>query len=455
MSVLDLLKRATIGKTKGQLLVELAQSTKPRKDEAALRLAFYHDQQISELLKDLAKQFRQPEKFQLFFINVVKKITNRLAMVYRQPPKREAVDGTERDQQIFSQIWENSLINVKLKKVNRYTKLLKTVMVRVAWRNDSIQYDILTPNILDVIYEVPEDPQEILITKLSQTKRPEDTTYSYWSALEHFILDARGNLLPNPDNTENINPYGLLPFISFFDCDPESDFFLSGGDDLITAQKALNLKCVDLLRNIQLQAWGQPWAKGLGVTKLEFGPETAISLPKDGDFGYAQPQAVIGEVVKAIDYFIKQIAITNSLPSTVFSTEVVSESGIAKWFDTLDLSEARQDDIELYRVYEAKIFETTKRVWNYHNPDNPISESASLSIDFADIALPQSETERLHTAEKKIDMGVWSVVDALMSENPDLKDRKQAIQELELKRIENETYGPLAGILNGGLSNGR
>lgn len=72
------------GKTKGQQLVDLARSTQPRKDEAALRVAFYSDQQVPELLKDLARQFREPSKFQLFFINMVKKVINRLAVVYKR-----------------------------------------------------------------------------------------------------------------------------------------------------------------------------------------------------------------------------------------------------------------------------------------------------------------------------------------------------------------------------------
>ncbi len=451
MPVLSFL-RSVIGKSRGQQLVELAQSSKSRKDDAALRLAFYQDEQKSELLKDLAKQFRQPEKFQLFFLNLVKKVVNRLAVVYKEPPTRSVVNGSAKDQTIAASLWQKSLIDVKLKKANRLTKLLKTCLVRVAYRNDSIQYDIVTPNVVDAVYDIPEEPRELLITRPS--KRPEDTTYAYWSADQHFLLDARGNVLPSPENVGNLNPYAVLPFVPFFDADPGDTFFLPGGDDLITAQKAINLKCVDLLRNIQLQAWGQPWAKGLGVTKLDFGPETAINLPKDGDFGYAQPQAVIAEVVEAIDYFVKQLAITNNLPGATFATDPVEASGVAKLVDTVDLREARQDDIELYRVYETKLFDVTKAVWNYHNPNNPISESATLGIDFADLEAPQTETERLDAIKRRIDLGIWSVVDAMMDENPDLKTRDDAIRELEQRRIENDTYGPLAGLLNGGTGNG-
>lgn len=452
MAVLSFLRSAVVGKSRGQQLVELAQASKIRKDEAALRLSFYHDEQQAELLRDLARQFRDPAKFQLFFVNIVRKITNRLAVVYKEAPARTVVNGTARDQAIAAKIWEQSRIDLAMKKANRYSKLLKTVVVRVAWRNDVIAYDILTPNILDATFEDPEHPDSLLITR--PAARPEDVSYTYWTPLEFFTLDARGNLLPNPDNLDNANPYGALPFVPVFDRDPDSEFFLNGGADLVLAQRTINLKLVDLLRNIQSQAWGQPWAKGLGVTKLDFGPETAISLPADGSFGYAQPTAVVTEVIEAVDFLIKQTAICNSLPGATFATEATDESGIAKLVDSVDLREAREDDLELFRTYESRLFEVTRSVWNFHNSNNPISESASLGIDFADLQPAQTETERLDGIKRRIDLGVWSVVDAMMDENPDLKTREDAIRELEVRRVESDTYGPLAGLLNGGTNNG-
>ena len=130
MPVLNFLQStAGLSKTRGQQLVELAQSAKPRKDDAALGLAFYHDEQRPDLLRGLAKQFRNPQKFQLFFLSLVRKSSAGSPSF----TKSRRLDRTERDQTIAAQLWQKSLIDVKLKKANRYTKLLKTCLVRAAW----------------------------------------------------------------------------------------------------------------------------------------------------------------------------------------------------------------------------------------------------------------------------------------------------------------------------------
>ena len=43
----------------------------------------------------------------------------------------------------------------------------------------------------------------------------------------------------------------------------------------------------------------------------------------------------------------------------------------------------------------------------------PISESAALGIDFADLEAPQTDTERLDGIKRRSDLGLWSVVEVL------------------------------------------
>jgi len=167
-------------------------------------------------------------------------------------------------------------------------------------------------NILDVEEsDDPARPNWVLVTNFGQSDRLEAVTYSYWSATEHFRLDYRGRKIADPENPNGVNPYGVIPFAFFFDRDPDQTF-LPGGDDLISAQRAINLKLTDLLRTIQFQAFGIPFTKGLNAkTVPEFGPDKAVDVPVGGDFGFAHPQAPIGDVVLAIDWLIKQTAITD------------------------------------------------------------------------------------------------------------------------------------------------
>lgn len=127
-----------------------------RKANSALKLNLYHDSQLTRLEEQLNIMFSDPSTMVKVALNVVKKVINNLAQVYQQPPKRN-LEGTDIDKELYTQILEASSFNSKMKMAQKYTKLLKTILLRPVWRNDSLQIEIITGNISDVICgESPE-----------------------------------------------------------------------------------------------------------------------------------------------------------------------------------------------------------------------------------------------------------------------------------------------------------
>jgi len=141
----------------------------------------------------------------------------------------------------------------------RYTKLLKTILLRPTWRNDHLDIDILTGNLLDVeTGDTPEDLCRVLITDYGNSDKIEDVEYSLWTPDTWQRLDYRGNVIETEPN-----PYGILPFLPVFDSPPISNnFWLPGGDDLISQQEAVNIKLVDLLHLLHWQSFGVGFIKG-------------------------------------------------------------------------------------------------------------------------------------------------------------------------------------------------
>jgi hypothetical protein len=232
-----------------------------RKNEALRRLEYYHDQQLNYLRARLAKHFADPSKLSPLFINVVRKITNNLARVYIDPPKREIQSGSIQDIEIFQEISASTSLPRKLKVASRYTKLLKTIMLRPVWRNDKMDLDILTPDILDV--ECGDTPEEILsvkVTNFPDSGKLEDLTFSLWTPEQFQTLNYRGNVIDTQPN-----PYQVLPFIPCWDRTPTREFFQMGGDDLIAAQDAINERITDLLYVLRLQGFGQGFIIGGGA----------------------------------------------------------------------------------------------------------------------------------------------------------------------------------------------
>ena len=413
-------------------VMNLIHASTPRKQRADKWMKFYADQQSDETLALIGQKWSRPETFRVFQVNVVKKIINKRANLYRLQPRR-TFEGL--DQAAGDAIYRAINADVILKRASRLTKLLKTCMLQVGWNGSRATLSILTPSILDVIAADPENPERIVVTH--RAARQADITYSDWTARSFNRRDYRGVPLPVNGNPGGVNPYNAVPFVPLFDRFPDDAFWLPGGEDLIEAQEAINVALSNLWRAVELQAHGQPWATGIPAgDTLRHGPERTIALPEGGTFGFAVPGAPIEDILTAIQFVMRQAAATNDVSADVFDLDRSSESGAAKHIEQTDLKEARLDDVALWRTYEARLWELLKTVINTHQPGT-IPADATLSVDFAELQDPISETERLTNARTRIELGAWSPVDLLRSENPDgFPTREDAMRELRARKAE-------------------
>lgn len=403
------------------------QTNQARKTETAKRLNFFHDYQIERLEEQLNSLFSEPDNMIKTTLNIVKKIIVNLSQTYREPPVRTLDGGSEADQKLYAEILEQSSFDVKMKQASRYTKLLKTILIRPVWRNDQLQIDILTGNLLDIeTGSSPEQLEKVLITDYGKTGKIEDISYSLWTAESWSRLDYQGNILEQADN-----PYSVLPFLPVFEFPPvSSSFWLPGGADIISLQEAINIKLTDLIHLLQMQSFGVGYIKGSqGGGSLRTDPGSLVELPENGEIGFKAQQAKINEVVGAIDKLIKWACVSNGLSAASMSTDASVQSGVSKAWDNKELSEMRLDDIANFRRVEKDLFSLMRIVFNVHS-SKKLSESATLKIDFAEVEMKLSAVEQGQADDLKIAQGVLSPVDVLMRENPDIQSREDALSHL-------------------------
>jgi hypothetical protein len=238
------------------------------------------------------------------------------------------------------------------------------------------------------------------------------------------------------------NPYRVIPFVPIWDRCPTTDFWLSGGDDLISSQEGINEKLTDLLYIIRMQGFGVGWVKRKGAAggSVVIDPGTLIELPEDGSIGYESQKAPIKDILEAISFLIAQAAISNGLSVSTLSTKTVRESGLAKVQQQRELEELRRDDIILWKKSEQQLFEMIRVVWNTHNPGRKISDKAKLKVDFYDPKPIISAKDQAETWEKLIALNVLSCVDVVMERNPDLKSREEAKTHLLKIQEENQLF---------------
>lgn len=414
--------------------LDIVQGSNDRKARAAEALAFFDDKQDDVTLRLIRQRFASSESFRIFTVNMVKKVVSRRATAYQIPPTR-TFEGW--DQEAGNALYLAANVDAVMKRATKLTKLLKTTALQVRYGDHGLQVGVLSPHILDAVYSDPEYPTRMIVTHAASD--PQRTTYSDWSANTFTRRDAQGRPIGVPGNPLGTNPYGTLPFIPLFDRLPDESFFLPGGDDLIGAQKALNVGLANLWRSIELQAHGQAVAKGLPVgDPIATGPDKVIILPPDGEFHYASPDAPITDILSALEFLLRQTAATNDVGADVFDLSKRAESGSAKHAERLDLKESRQDDIALWRRYEVRLFEVIKAVVNTHAPGT-IPETATIKVDFAELRDNLTEAELLQNLKAKSDLGIFSPVDALMSINPDgFSTREDAYRELVRRKGETQ-----------------
>jgi hypothetical protein len=220
-----------------------------------------------------------------------------------------------------------------------------------------------------------------------------------------------------------------------------------GANDLVSLQDAINLRISDLNYIIHQQAFGVGYAKGTGIQDAEGelfrSPEKMFLLPADGEVGFVSQQAEIESVVKAIDYLVKQAAVTNGLPASTMSAEPNEESGISKIVGNTTLEELRRDDIAIFARAEGELFDLFRTVWNVHNPHSQMSDSATLMVDFFDPKPSVSRKEQLEEWEGLLSLGLASPVDILIELNPDLSRDDAKLRLLEIKDEINEFRGAI------------
>lgn len=393
----------------------MQEATRARKSDAAKRLDYYHDFQTDYIKDALAAHFSNPEKLTPCFVNIVRKVINRLAMVYVQDARRK-VEGTDRDQEIFSEIERGAWLGAKWKLANRYSKLLGLVAMRPVWRNGALDVDLVTPDILDVtVGDSPEDVRSFMVTNYPESGRQDELTYSLWTPEAFKRLDYRGH-----EMEVETNPYGTIPYQTVWNRVPTDSFWTPGASDLVTLQESFNEKLTDLLYVLRMQGFGVGYVKGMKGELSNVDPGTFFNLPADGELGYAATNAPVTESLAVLDFLLKQAAVSNGLPASSLTTDPTDESGVAKVAGNIELEELRRDDVELFRAYERRLFRLIKTVWNHHNPGRKFSEKAELVVDFFDQKPNISADKQAETWDRLLTMGVISPVDIMLERNPDL-----------------------------------
>ena len=375
------------------------------------------------LQQDLKQYFDSESLSQIppMYINLVRNIISRRALVYQQSPVRY----NDKYNEVLGSF------DSFMKQFEQLTYLLGTEALYTHWddTNKELKY---RPIHFFVPFFKPneDDPFAIMYQAESQLMaRTEDAQYMFWSKDtddmegKHFMISSRGKITSVvPDDR---NPYGdIIPFNIAHRHPYTRDFFREGASDLVDGMRSINIMLTELALHGRFQL-GQPLFTGLDTEqRITMGQDKAIVLPEGANFTYASPSADINGMIESTKYMVDSIAQANNV--RINWTDKASESGLSKKMSELDLMDALRSDTEqIYRPFEKQQFEIAKRICEV---SGGINLGDQFSVDFSEREIPMSQQE-------EIQYYTWAFANNLETRQSYLRKKNPDLQEQEIEEM--------------------
>ena len=357
------------------------------------------------------------------YINLVRNIISRRALVYQQAPVR------------YNEKYTDVLGNLDsvMKQFEQLTYLLGTEALYTHWDDNAKKLKYRPIHFFTPFFKPNEDePFAIMYQAESQLQaRTEDAQYMFWSKDtedmegKHFMISSRGKITSIVEGDRN--PYGdVLPFNIAHRHPFTRDFFREGASDLVDGMRSINIMLTELALHGRFQL-GQPVFTGLDTEqRITMGQDKALVLPEGANFQYATPNANVQAMIESTKYMVDSIAQSNNV--RINWADKSQESGLSKKMSELDLMDALRSDTEqIYRPFEKEQFRIAKRICEV---SGGINLGDQFSIDFAEREVPMSTDEEIKYYSWAFQNDLETRQSYLRKKNPDFKEEEiQAIVE--------------------------
>jgi len=349
------------------------------------------------------------------YINLVRNIISRRALVYQQQPVR------------FNDKYNDVIgdFDSFMKQFEQLTYLLGTEALYTHWDESEKKLKYRPIHFFVPFFKPNEDePFAIMYQAESQLQaRSEDAQYMFWSKDtedmegKHFMISSRGKITSIVDGDRN--PYGdIIPFAIGHRHLYTRDFFREGASDLVDGMRSINIMLTELALHGRFQL-GQPVFTGLDTEqRITMGQDKALVLPEGANFSYATPNANVQAMIESTKYMVDSIAQANNV--RINWTNKGQESGLSKKMSEIDLQDALRSDIEqIYRPFEKQQFKIAQRICEV---SGGIQLGDQFSIDFTEREVPMSSDEEIKYYDWAFKNNLETRKSYLRKKNPDLQD---------------------------------
>lgn len=349
-------------------------------------------------------------------INITKRVVDRISLVYSEPAKRNVDDKN------YAKYTKNK--NNDLLHAERMTNLLNLVLIKVSWRGEGFEYDIIR----DFEVETDQFKKDKIVrvsfplaagsTVLGNT----DDVWEQWS--EDAIItfnNGTGAII-----SEEENMLHTLPFVVAKTTDGRHSFTdIEPATDLVSGNEAINTATANLNANIHFQSFGMTYAVGVpageggGAPDVHMGPDQMTIIPGaagDVNVGVLSPPDTVTSVKEAITMQYRLVSQNYHLSSAFVEGNTQAESGTALRTRNEELRDFRKESIAIWRDIENKIYNVERQMlftwFGIELPDD-------FFVDFGEkeVILNQSEVESQNNFD--LEHGLITPAQILQRRDPD------------------------------------
>lgn len=457
---------------------------------------------IESLSKEMEAETIEEMRSRAANISICKKIVNKKARIYKSTPKRSIQDSVDDKKTQFAveELYDLVKFNTKAKKLNRFYELRNnTAFQIVPVEDDNGKYYLSVRALPDFLYDVVEnakDPEQpmVYITSpfvdngsldsvayrgnthngLSTSSFPdgdgreqliadspndvgkEHLEFIWWSKNYHFTTNEKGTILANKSPENNENPIHRLNFVTAARSQ-DGQYWARGSDDLVDGSVLINTLLTDLYFIAKIQGMGTFYYFGKEAAKdRKVGPNHGFFVEvNEGDptpsIGFATSNPPLESHMRMVEQYIALLLSTNDLSANMVAGSLqatTAASGIQDLINKAEVTSAIEDEHEIFREVEQTSFEVI-RAWHNlyvgkklmqdkYQKIGVIDESATLNVKFMPPEEFMTEEQKLNIIEKRLNLGLDDMVDAMIRDNPDMgeDEAKEKLLQMLGRKIE-------------------
>ena len=429
------------------------------------------------------------ESYTISNISVSKMITDKRSQSYNEAPIR-SIDGNNSKTESLDEIYKEANALREFQFHDTIFNLNKYDLMWVNYREEEKKYQFICLHPYEFVLVRDKDTGEVLIVglnypnvEMTQDARSQGAqnaitggdgiadliaenqadsaaqgeTWVFWSKDQHVkvrttsvqemvdgvsVLKKSIDYIEIPDNPNNINPLGIVPFV-LTTADTAIDYPtvnpITEQSITFNAQQSETLTAKNI-HGSGIQVFKYPEKMHNRFKQVSQGQTQAIQLPqssKEGDaatdFEYKTSGAQLSPMLENDMNYLKQILREHEIEGVNMELGEGNDiSGVSRAIAGSSVQKVIERNQQIYQDTEKRMFKIIK-AWDKFNGTRMFSEEDELQVLFPKPKIMVSDTETLMNIEKQLELGLIEEWEKFVKMDPNLS-KEEAMEKLE--RIE-------------------